>query len=202
MTVGQPRSAMICCTCCCIATRTVSYRSRWPPRVQRYGRFRFSAAIRSPPSFAPPQQERFDTPRASSSRRAASPSFRFGAPAAGEIRLPPRKPGSREIELRPQFAQMIFQRRAGQGIVPMAPCSLRTVAAILLAAFFTVCASSRIRQWYWYLRNSRLRRARSAGRWSDQSCAPICPNSALRPARCKSSTRSAGVNFAASLLQL
>ena len=86
--------------------------------------------------------------RASSSRRTLSPSFSIGVRqrfvkscwVAEETR-------QQEVELRPQFAEMILERRASQAQTMPRAAGSRIARGALVVAFLTYCASSRISRW-------------------------------------------------------
>jgi hypothetical protein len=65
------------------------------------------------------------------------------APVGGEILAVAEKAGQQEVELAPQFTEVVFQRRAGQAQA-MPGSILRTASAPAAGAFLTVCASSRM----------------------------------------------------------
>jgi hypothetical protein len=67
-------------------------------------------------------------------------------PVLGKGLIVAEESGQQEVELTPELAEVVFQRRAGQAKA-VAGDNPRTTSAPWLRAFFTVCASSRISRW-------------------------------------------------------
>ena len=144
---AKPRLATSSRTRLSIATRTVSYRSRWRP-VSSTVR---STSVLGGSSFATSSLRRRRmkgaTRRASSSRRIRSPCFSIGV---RQLRVKsfdsPRKPGSRKSNCAhssPRWFSIGVPVRHSRWRAR----SRRTAFAAWLPVFFTVCASSRMSRW-------------------------------------------------------